>query len=215
MNQAIAATFAQLDAALEQHILDTLPADITPEDRESIRTKPYWRMVEELAKPGDKIQSELTLDKFITLLRASVSMINHGEQLDRAKKITVYNKNPEEIPVPDAYLLPTTSGINKAFENLTPEKAHLLHMAIGLAGEGTEMLQAIVNHILGADLDTENLVEESGDSLFYLQGIINSLQLMSLAGVALANKVKLLGKRYRKGYSDAAAQARADKPAGE
>lgn len=56
--------------------------------------------------------------------------------------------------------------------NLTPGKAHLWHMASGIAGEICELLIAEENR------DKANVLEESGDSLFYIEG---ALQLVGLS----------------------------------
>lgn len=51
-------------------------------------------------------------------------------------------------------------------KELDQEKAHLLHMAIGIAGEiNSELLMAVFND------DMENLIEEAGDVEFYLEGL--------------------------------------------
>lgn len=95
---------------------------------------------------------------------------------------------------------------------LTAEKVDLLHMAIGIAGEAGELLDAIKKHVIyGKPMDRANLIEELGDLEFYLNGIRFN-QAVSRTDVLLANKRKLLGGRYVNGtYSDAQAVTRADK----
>lgn len=154
-------------------------------------------------------------------------------------------------------------------DSLNDAKAHALHMAIGIAGEGIEYLEACDND------DEDNIKEELGDLLFYCQGlrllfptsildgrfdnitiiggsildrvkkavIYNKplpaplkgstlsleqeiCQLLTSMENAIATQVKWLDTtvealrqanaakldvRYKDGYSDAAAQARADK----
>lgn len=94
---------------------------------------------------------------------------------------------------------------------LTPESAHLLHMAVGVAGEAGELLDAIKKHsVYGKPIDRENVIEESGDILFYLLGLMDALYI-TLDQAMQANCDKL-GKRYSSGsYSDRQAQERADK----
>ena len=153
--------------------------------------------------------------------------------------------------------------------SLTPEKCHLWHMGTGAVGEVIECLEGVMN------ADAENVKEELGDSLFYLEGLRNTIcperdiedvpsdeegliipEAIILVGrildklkkVVAYNKEmdrfdlgndillmkhmmyqmidradftveevlqhnidKLDGKRYKDGYSDAAAQERADK----
>lgn len=103
-------------------------------------------------------------------------------------------------------------------EQISPEQADLLHMAVGVAGEAGELLDAIKKHVIyQKPLDMENVVEELGDLEFYLQGI------RSILGIHRTDTLKhnldklLTGKnaRYAEGvYSNQQAQDRADK-AGE
>lgn len=93
----------------------------------------------------------------------------------------------------------------------TPEKADLQHLAIGIAGEGGELLDAIKKHtIYDKELDRDNVVEELGDLKFFTIALMDALGITD-EEVEENNRQKL-GKRYEKlTYSDAAAQARADK----
>lgn len=95
-------------------------------------------------------------------------------------------------------------------ESLTPEKAHLLHMAVGLAGEAGELLDAVKKHVIyNKPLDEENVKEEMGDIEFYKEGIRQGVGI-SRDEILQANIAKL-SVRYSQGYSDKAAQVRADK----
>ena len=80
---------------------------------------------------------------------------------------------------------------------LTADKANALHMALGVAGEAGELVDAIKKWgIYNKTLDRENVVEELG---------------ITRCETLEANMEKL-GKRYGgMVYSDAAARARADK----
>lgn len=96
-------------------------------------------------------------------------------------------------------------------KTLNPTSAHLLHMAIGIAGEAGEILDCIKKHaIYGTPLDEENLVEELGDLLFYLTGILHELH-YDFKYLRRKN-VEKLSKRYSSGrYSDSEAISRMDK----
>jgi NTP pyrophosphatase (non-canonical NTP hydrolase) len=86
----------------------------------------------------------------------------------------------------------------------------LLHAALGIGGEAGEIVDAIKKHwVTGKPLDRENLVEEIGDVMFYMQALCNQLGI-TMTDAVIANMDKL-NKRYPEGYSDAAAIARADK----
>ena len=60
---------------------------------------------------------------------------------------------------------------------LTPLSAHLLHMAVGIAGEAGELCEAIYSKDSVSDIDKENVIEELGDLEFYLEGLRQGLQL--------------------------------------
>ena len=88
-----------------------------------------------------------------------------------------------------------------------------LHAAVGISGEAGELLDAVKKvWIYGKPMDNVNICEELGDLLFYIQ-MMATLQGTTIERLMQDNCCKL-EKRYPAGYSDAAAQARADK-AGE
>lgn len=98
---------------------------------------------------------------------------------------------------------------------MTNATEDLLHAAIGVSGEGGELLDAIkkswvYNQPIEGKID--NIIEELGDALFYIQMAANYLGI-SLEHLIDSNMQKLT-KRYPTGYSDQAAKERADK-AGE
>jgi len=61
--------------------------------------------------------------------------------------------------------------------DLTTDSIHLLHMAVGIAGEAGELCQAIYLSDNLLSIDRENVVEELGDLEFYLEGFRQGLQL--------------------------------------
>lgn len=97
-------------------------------------------------------------------------------------------------------------------ENMTPEEAHLMHMAFGVSGEAGELLDAVKKHIIyGQELDFDNVIEELGDLEFYLGGFRQALCIGRHR--ILESNIKKLAVRYGETYSDEAAQARKDKQA--
>lgn len=96
-------------------------------------------------------------------------------------------------------------------DTITPEQAHLLHMAVGISGEAGELLDAIKKAVIyQKDIDLENVIEELGDLEFYMEGLRQGLDLSRDETVQL-NINKLL-TRYQSGrYSDQQAHDRADK----
>ena len=94
--------------------------------------------------------------------------------------------------------------------SLNADKVHLLHMAVGVAGESGELLDAIKKHVIyNKPLDIENVIEELGDLEFYMEGLRQKLKIERSKCIS-ANMEKL-SVRYGKVYSDKAAQERADK----
>lgn len=183
--------------------------ELTPEVIARISATPFEKMVTDLAKPGEAILNSMTFEGFSELSAICGRVVVAGDKLDIEKKVFIYGKDRCEVETVPA--LPVFD-LQSAFLSLTAEKLHLLHMAIGLAGEAAEMLAQACSHVFGdAELDFENVEEEGGDALFYIEGLAQGTG-MTLEAMKDANKVKLLGKRYSSGvYSDAQAIARADK----
>ena len=94
---------------------------------------------------------------------------------------------------------------------LKPEQADALHMAVGIAGEAGELLDAIKKwSIYQKPIDLENVIEELGDLEFYMEGLRQSLNLTRVQ--TLVENIAKLQKRYSKGqYSNDQANERADK----
>lgn len=95
--------------------------------------------------------------------------------------------------------------------DLTPEKADLLHMAVGVSGEAGELLDAVKKAVIyNKEIDLENVIEELGDLEFYMSKI------RQIVGITreeiLKHNIDKLSIRYAKGkYSNDQAQERADK----
>ena len=131
---------------------------------------------------------------------------------------TEEDKDPQPIPLRyDVF-------VAKLFKYDSP-KVMQLHAAVGVAEEAGELAGCIKKHAVynkpltepmkedGKSLQ-EHIIEEAGDVLFYVQAVLNQFG-FSFQDVLQHNAIKL-SKRYQElEYSDAKANARADKPAGE
>lgn len=98
--------------------------------------------------------------------------------------------------------------------SLTPETADLLHMALGVGGEAGELEDAIKKHVIyNKPLDRENVVEELGDLEFYMRRIrqVVGITRQETLNHNITKLLKGKNARYKEGYSDKAAQDRADK----
>lgn len=100
-------------------------------------------------------------------------------------------------------------------EQTSPLHAHLNHMVMLLAGESGELVDAIKKHtIYGKDLDFVNVIEELGDIEFALEAIRKALGIHR--DETLVMNIEKLLARYPNGkFSNADAQARADKESGQ
>lgn len=167
----------------------------------------YSEFVRSRFKPGEKIAEEMTPEKAAVLQRRINLVIHQSFALDLAKKHTIYNKHQ------GLYAMAEDAHRLKHFKP-TPEQCELLHAAIGIAGEAGELLDAIRKHIFdGQPLDRENVIEELGDLCFYLEAAMQVVKAFRYE-VEQENQAKL-SKRYESGYSDKAAQERADKAGAE
>lgn len=98
--------------------------------------------------------------------------------------------------------------------SITPDGAHLLHMAVGISGEAGELLDAVKKAVIYCKpIDMDNVIEELGDLEFYMEGLRDKLGITREQ--CLEANITKLGKRYAAGsYSNKAAQDRADKAPG-
>ena len=96
-------------------------------------------------------------------------------------------------------------------ESLTTSQCHLLHMTMGVSGEAGELLDAVKKHVIyGKELDLENVTEEAGDILFYLEGLLHPLGI-TLDTCRQATMAKLAKRYPGLAYTNQAAIERADK----
>ncbi len=95
--------------------------------------------------------------------------------------------------------------------DITPAGANLLHLAMGIAGESGEIVDAIKKHVIyGKPLDVNNVIEELGDILFYITALCE--QVDTDIDMVRELNISKLEKRYSSGsYSNTEAQQRADK----
>ena len=121
-------------------------------------------------------------------------------------------KDFEEVPY-DMMVSALAKPGNQIKESLTADQAHLLHMAVGIAGEAGELLDAIKKHVIyNKPLDVINVIEELGDLEFYMEGLRQAPEVATNRAVTLDLNQKKLAKRYHSLiYSDTHAQERKDK----
>lgn len=92
----------------------------------------------------------------------------------------------------------TSSGKSKL--NLPPDMTRLLNGAVGLNGEGGEVIDIVKKHIFqDHDLDQEKLLDEAGDCLWYLAELAAGMH-TTLEEIAWHN-VEKLRERYPQGFS--------------
>jgi len=90
----------------------------------------------------------------------------------------------------------------------------LLHAGVGISGEAGEILDALKKTwVYTKPLDVDNLKEELGDILFYVTALATNIG--TTLPELMQGNIEKLRRRYPEGYTDAAAQRRADKIGGE
>ena len=161
----------------------------------------HAQMVGELVKPGEAILAGMDQNKFSALVTAGSIVVVAGKNLDTIKKHVMYNKPglAEDFP---KVVMPA---------ELSAGSCNQMHMAVGVAGESAELLDAILTSFTNSTpLDLENVIEELGDIEFYMSGLRQQLQI-SRDEVLQANINKLSVRYEGLKYSDDAAKTRADK----
>ena len=94
-------------------------------------------------------------------------------------------------------------------EEMTPFKAHILHMGAGITGEAGEIGDLLKKAaIYGNLLDFDKLIEEMGDLEFYLEGLRQYLKITRQE--VLEFNIAKLTERYGQKYTDKAAIQRKD-----
>jgi len=105
------------------------------------------------------------------------------------------------------------SEVRKRFNSMSHTEVDFLHACIGISTEAGELLDVSKKVLIyGQWMDShrENIKEELGDILFYLELACSSMG-VSIEDMQNKNRTKLL-KRYSDGtFSHQAASARADK----
>lgn len=97
-------------------------------------------------------------------------------------------------------------------KSLTPEDAHIWHMASCICSETGELFDAIKKRVIyRQDINLSNVLEEFGDLEFYMEGLRTALDVTQEECLA-ANVSKLLERYNKVKYSDKEAQERKDKP---
>jgi NTP pyrophosphatase (non-canonical NTP hydrolase) len=125
---------------------------------------------------------------------------------------TQAHSSPMIISANGDSLLSYARFVGQLVKDMGDFKQNFHHMATGISGEAGELLDASKKHwVYGKELDMENVKEELGDILFYLQGAL-ILTGLTYDDIISANYEKL-EERYAGAYSDEAAIARADKVA--
>lgn len=83
----------------------------------------------------------------------------------------------------------------RTLNDLDDGKANLAHMALGITGEAGEVADVIKKHYAyGKPLDAQHLIEEVGDIMFYMNGLLDELGIEW--GEVLARNIAKLEARY-------------------
>jgi len=116
--------------------------------------------------------------------------------------------NKEEVP--SEFEANVHRLFKRELKPMTQTQHELAHATIGIATESGELLDALKKHwVYEQDLDADNIKEEIGDLLFYLQALCATVNTSMQECMDL--NVAKLKKRYPEGYTNEAAKERADK----
>lgn len=100
-------------------------------------------------------------------------------------------------------------------KDLTTSQSNLIHMAMGISGESGEMLDIVKKHFAyDKPLNILELVEELGDIVFYIQGMLNVLDqpyAQDISDLMRINTYKLTARYPAGHYTDKDALERKDK----
>lgn len=95
-------------------------------------------------------------------------------------------------------------------KELDPTDCEIIQATMGISGEAGELLDAVKKVVVYRQpINRVNIVEELGDLEFYITWLRQILCITREE--CIADNMTKLSKRYDKGYSNIAAQERADK----
>lgn len=121
------------------------------------------------------------------LYTAINNMVGYSKDLDALKKFCFYGKLSPDLWF-SAQAHEVAPSIQKA---LTPQVIRLIHAAMGLATEAGEILEHLRDHVFDEKpLDTVNLVEEGGDTMWYM-GLYSDALKTKLEEIKRINNAKL------------------------
>jgi MazG nucleotide pyrophosphohydrolase domain len=126
---------------------------------------------------------------FSTMTRA----IMVGKDIDTLKKWVFYGKESNDWPESDFILNREKSSVRAAVADHNTMR--MLHAIMGLIGEAAEMAEMLHDHLFsGKPLNMENLIEESGDSCWYLALNAKTCGFLTLDEFMASNKAKLTAR---------------------
>lgn len=127
------------------------------------------------------------------MTRVLLDFVRASRALDALKKITVYGKNRPE------------GTVDGAFRPATPVDPQVYHAILGIATEGGELVEALMNTLVdGATLDLTNLKEELGD-LEWFEALLRDRLKLTPEEVRTSNIAKLEARYAKKKFEAEAA----------
>ena len=140
----------------------------------------------------------------IALSKVLGEIVKVGGDADKLKK-HLYYKKPE--PTIEA-MVSCADDEWAALRNLPPKVVRLLHCVLGIQSELEEVVEPLMAHLFdGKPLDDINVMEELGDIAWYLSIGLDAAG-FPFSEALHRNRVKLLEKRYKKGFTNEAANVR-------
>lgn len=163
----------------------------------------YEQMVKSLAKPGEAILAGLNPQK-ADLAHHMIGLVGEYLEVEQGRYKGDVENVKEELGDSNFYLTGLSLNVGYKPKIKTDWNSHCVCDILDLVKKCV---------IYGHELKAEQLFDAMDDFLTYLHSIAESYKL-TMEEIIKHNMEKL-SKRYKDGYSDAAAQARADKAEAE
>lgn len=124
----------------------------------------YRDLVTTLESPADEAMKSSILSYYDKIRQYLEDVSKACKELDELKKKVFYKKQ----------LLINDNGGDMSAIKMS-EIPRLMHGVVGITSECGEMIDAVLSHIDGAELDTVNLIEELGDYEWYQEQLCDVL----------------------------------------
>ena len=182
-----------------------------PQQREAQAHAEFDYLTESARTVSDKFFGVTGRKRLV--MQKLASFVEAGEALDRYKKLFFYGEDHAKKRFADPIDSDGNGGdiieaLMRSAEGISQDDAEqLLHAVLGIATEGGEMVEALLNAVAGGrQLDPVNVSEEAGDLLWYLAMLFRVLHIDF--DTAMRQNIKKLLDRYPEKFTSELANER-------